>query len=401
MDSSIKQKELTKLELQSYANGGKTRSEAIYDFSRIHRKEYSMILTALKKYGIKHLTKLGFSLDLYYESYKSEFPSLRQQEGTKVIRSVKPRVEPSILSESAYRKIPNAVDLLLDALDYILANSITMESLTFRSFQLTKAQIERLSNSIEKNSSLTSLTFDNVTLFDEGFSILVRRLHRPGLKALHFKNCGLTDASIDFIKSILHYHVSLQREAEWKASLEIDGIVDTICLTTLDVQYNLFSVRLLMEIADILADMPLTLLDIRNNQPMDEQIASNIRKNIPHVCIKTKAKSLHRRRKMKNTTKRKSATFSNDDLEESTHELIMPQFQFNRPPSAGSTGTAKSEEILLTKGVTVIGKRANEFSQYIQDLCSFADEIMRAQRNSTLVHPKKRRAQSVTRKSRK
>ena len=394
------EKIISKIQLQNFATGS-SRKDMFFDFSRINKKYFDSIISAIRKYGIKHLTTLGFSLDLYYEAFKSEFPSLRPTEGKqarKVVRSAKPHVEPSILIESAFRKIPNSVDLLIDLLEYVLIHTTSLKSLTFRSYQLKKPQLERLSHAIENNTTLSSLTFDNVTLFDEGFFIMSRALHRPGFVDIHFRNCGLTDMSIDPLKHILSYNVSLQREEEWKASLEIGGVVDIICLKTLDIQFNLFSVRMLIEITDILADLPLTLLDIRNNQPIDDRIVMNIRKTVPHVAIKvnsgTRKKKINKAKKPQKKVVKKEEEYSEEPR---TKDYFMPRFNFAKSPSDESI-SSKSEEIMLTKGVTVVGKRANEFSQYVQELCNFTEEILRAKRPT---RRNKRRARSVARRPRR
>lgn len=410
--SNPKNKPLSQIELQGFGLSDSKLKDLVYDFSRINNKFFPPIIAAIKQYGIQHLSSLSFSLDMYYQSYKSEFPTVRPDKARVVIRSSKPKMEPTVLAESCYRKLPKAIDSLLLALEYVLKNTSTLETLTFRSFLLTKPQIEKLSQILEQNSTIKKLRFDNVTLFDEGFSVVIRSLHHQGLKSFHCTNCGLTDNSIPDVKSFLLFHVSLQREAEWRASLELDGIVSTICLTTLDLQHNLFSVRCLMEIADVLADMPLTLLDIRYNQPMDDRIVFNIRKSIPHVAIRINDATL--KRKTQKKKRRNSHININDNDYNNEDENIrgseqvasaednvfqMPMFNFLAAPSANSLGSSRTEEIKLARGVTVVGKRASEFSQYIQDLCNFAEQIM----NNTHYIPKvtkkpKKRARSVSRR---
>lgn len=406
-----KYKPLTQIQMQSFALSDSALKDQVYDFSRINSNFFQPILTAIKKYGIQHLTSLSFSLDMYYQSYKSEFPTVRPDIARVVIRSSKPKMEPTVLSESCYRKLPKAVDNLLQALEYVLKNTTSLETLTFRSFLLTKEQIEKLAEILEHNSTIKKLKFDNVSLFDEGFSVVLRSLHHQGLKYFYCTNCGLTDYSIADVKSFLLFHVSLQREAEWKASLELDGIVSTICLTTLDLQHNLFSVRFLMEIADVLADMPLTLLDIRFNQPMDDRIVFNIRKSIPHVAIRINESKVTKKSSKK---KRRSSIQSKKDIDDIDEENIlgseqylnndnnviqMPMFNFSKAASVSSFNSNKSEEIRLAKGVTVVGKRASEFSQYIQDLCDFAEQIMgNTQYKQKLTKKPKKRARSVSRR---
>lgn len=410
MTSESKNKPLSQMQLQGFALSDSKLKDLVYDFSRINNKFFSPIITAIKKYGLQHLTSLSFSLDMYYQSYKSEFPTVRPDKARVVIRSSKPKMEPTILAESCYRKISKTVEILLDALEYVLKNTTSLETLTFRSFLLTKQQIEKLGEILEQNSTIKKLKFDNVTLFDEGFSIVIRSLHHQGLKSFYCTNCGLTDYSIADVKSFLLFHVSLQREAEWRASLELDGIVSTICLTTLDLQHNLFSVRFLMEIADVLADMPLTLLDIRYNQLMDDRIVFNIRKSIPHVAIRINETKLNRITKKKRRNSIHSKKVKDESDEENILEseqfvknedsvIQMPMFNFLKAASVSSFDSNKSEEIKLAKGVTVVGKRASEFSQYIQDLCNFAEQIMNNNQYKPKVAKKpKRRAKSVSRR---
>ena len=231
----MKQKALDNVQLQSFATGTNSVNDMTFDFSRINKKFYHQVVNALKKYGINHIQSLGFSLDLYYESYKSEFPTFKPERITKIVRSAKPKKEPTILAESCFRKIPQVIDNLLLAIDFILKNTKTLESLTLRSFQLSKSQIEMLSQSLESNSTIKKLKLDNCTIFDEGFSTIIRSLHHEGLKTFICNNCGVTDISIEDIKSYLSYQVSLQREAEWKASLiSVLNITGTVCCNIID-----------------------------------------------------------------------------------------------------------------------------------------------------------------------
>ena len=145
---------------------------------------------------------------------------------------------------------------------------------------------------------------------------------------------------------------------------------------------------------------------------MDEIIVLNIRKNIPHVAIRTKNISQRR------GSKRKKVVKKNEDFEEEESKnsqvqidaaaepeandvLEIPTFRFSRAPSVNSMSSAKSEEILLTNGLKVAGKRAAEFSQYIHDLCNFADEIMRTQNYRLPSAKPKRRSRSVAKRKRK
>lgn len=435
----MKAKKLTKEQLAQYSQ--RTDQNLEFDLSRIPAKDFDLILNAIARYSKKHIVSLTFTLNFYFENYKGEYPNLNlDSDRIKVPRNVK--MEPVILTESAYRKNPSIIDKLLNCLYMILPDAEMMRTLVFKAMILNKSQIEKIGESLNKNTSIKTVAFENCTLYDQGFSIIARSIKHLGITSFICRSCGVTDNSISTVKSLLSYHISIQKEAEWKASLEIDGTVSIICMTSVDLQNNLFSVRLLLELGDVLPDIPLTLLDIRGNQHIDEKIAMNMRRTVPHVDIKIN--SSQPKRKKKSAKSKKSPVSKTPKPKNESNSSIYykstggsisystaSSIQTPRKKRSNSTAKAKivpekrhnsfaeeienthrevevapnsseshADEVMIAPGIKIVGERAVEFSEFLVQICNLSQELSRKSPKKEVspkkkAKPKPKRSQSV------
>ena len=417
----MRKRQLTKQQLLACSMKQKSDKSLVFDFSRVHKDVFYQVLEGIEKYGVINIESLVLSLDLFYKSYKSEFPSLKPDHTRRTDIAVR-HVEPQILTESAYRQIPKTTDLVVDTVCKILKETTSLNSLEFRSFLFNNEQLERLAEGLREATSLNSVKFSNVPLFDDGFEIISRSIRHPGLASITFATCGLSDKAISAVKSLLSYQVSVQKEAEWKASLELDGIVSTICLKKLDLSGNVFSFGLLSSIVDILADLPMTHLDLTDNQPMEDRSVNELRKLVPHLDIRvndglratmkrkrrpptepvpvtgpassprtarsTMSTSLRKTvvegkggRRTLASKKRRARKKSRPLKLPSTDFLFSDQYFSSQMQSANplpsentSTSSSEGEEIELAPGVVVVGRRAQQFADFVAELCKVAEK---------------------------
>ena len=426
---TMRKQELTKQQLLACSMKQKSDKSLVFDFSRVNKDMFYSVLEGIERYGIINIESLVFSLDLFYKSYKSEFPSLKPDHTRRTDLAVR-HVEPQILTESAYRQIPHTTDMIVDTVCKILKETSSLNSIEFRSFLFTNEQLERLADGLREATTLNSVKFSNVPLFDDGFGIISRSIRHPGIRQIVFSTCGLSDKSIPAVKSLLSYQVSVQKEAEWKASLELDGVVSTICLKSLDLSGNIFSFGLLSSVADIIADLPMTKLDLTDNQPMEERRVSELRKTVPHLDIRvndgmrvtrkrkrapppepmplvgsprttkslsssrreiarkkttsaTKAGPVRRATKKKRRLSRRSKRPklpSTDFL--FSDEYFSSQLQGNNPTLESGSTSSSGEEIELAPGVIVVGRRAQQFADFVAELCKVAQQKKKTKKTS-------------------
>lgn len=419
----MRKKELTKQQLFSYSITQNDDKHLCFDFSRLDKKIFFPVLAGIEEFGLRNVESLTICLDLYYESCKREFPSLKPARGSKSNHSNRD-IEPAILVESAFRQVPKVMNHIVSTVERIIRSTISLNTIEFKSIVFSDDQLEILSNAIMSNTTISTINFINVPVFDKGFQVLSRSFRRPGISEIKLQQCGLTDESIESVKSLLAYNVSVQRETEWYASLELDGAVSTICMKKLDLSGNLFTIALLSEISDSLADIPMTQLNLMENQPMSQRQVNAIRKTLPHINIKVNdGKSHHRKvvKKPKNDrpldstyiesiirknvsvksgipkTPKSSSGYSaslvfrqekpkKKKKRAPKKKTDLPSFRFSdevRVSTSGDTegsGMIETEEVELAPGVVAVGKRAHDFAQFVQQLCNVAETMTERRR---------------------
>lgn len=309
------------------------RQNLMYDISRMQKNQLDPILNAVKKYGTKHLHNLTFTLDLYYEYFKSEFPQMKDRSSR--IQQTSIKVEPFTLENSAYRKKPHAITSLIYTLSAILPKSSSLRILCMKSMLLNGVHIQKLCDSVSLCTSLHVLTFNNVTLFDEGFTILCHALQNSSVTSLTCQSCGLTDASIGPLRDLLSYKATAQR----KSGKLVDRSTE---LSAINLKDNSFSTRILLDIGTYLTDLPITLFDVSDNHTIDVQVASNLRRSAPHVEL------------VINSQKSKASS---------------------RKGKKKKAKQIKSPEVVLGPNLKIKGEKSIEFFKYIKDICNLAEQL--------------------------
>lgn len=254
----------------SYQNDG----SYVFDFSRIPNENGDQILATLVQMAKKDLKSLTLCLDFYYQIYEmnSSFKSV-------IIPGQTFANEPEMLANSVYRKDKSALQAIIIALKYILSRSKNLEVLKLRNIPFSSNQILQISKTFEKCTSLRSLTFDNIPLFDDGFALISRAIRKVKLTQFKCQKCSLTDSSTSSIKMLLNCYSTGNRKVKAKG-------LSNQSLQVLDLQYNSFSYRLLLDIGDVLSIIPLKILDIRFNQMIDPKIAKNMKTTIHGLDIR-------------------------------------------------------------------------------------------------------------------
>lgn len=237
----------------------------------------------------------------------------------------------------------------------VLSNNSSLTTLKFRSIIFSPKDKEQLINSLSSNTTLRKLYFENINLNDESFTMLMKSVKHPGITSIECRQCGLTDLSIPPIKDYLNYHRMIQLKAE----KDNDHYLRSVCLHSLDFRDNSFSTRLIAEISDILADIPLYLIDLRNNLEFDERFLSNMRRSAPHVEIRTGIDRSSIKSKSRKDENSKSTTIT------ASNENDMNENDENY------------EIIELSPDIRIEGPRAREFVNYLEQINALGEELRR------------------------
>ena len=332
-------RQFTKEDLLSFSQGDS--QNLVYDISRLNPRDFLPLIQGVERYGHNHLFSLTFTLDYYYEYCWIEYPNLKTNTIKK--KQVKNLI-PFTLANSAYKKIPNSIHMLTSMFTRLLPITITLSTLKFRSILFSQRDKDRLFSSLNRNSSVRKLCFENVNLGDDGFANLVNSIKHPGITTLECRQCGLTDDSVSAVSEFLTYHMLLQLKAE----KDDDNYLKLVCLRTLDFRDNSFTTKLLSAITDILCDLPISLIDLRNNSDFDEKLLSSMRRTSPHCEIRTGLD--------KNTLSKKN----NDQLDDKSE-------------------MENGEEIELLPDVRIKGNRAKEFVSCLEKIITLGEELAKIQ----------------------
>jgi hypothetical protein len=179
---------------------------------------------------------------------------------------------------------------------------------------------------------------------------------------------------------LLSFHSSIQRGAEWQASLAVGGQVSTICLSSIDLRGNRLTGRLLTEIVDTLADLPITKLDLRENEPMSAALVRKVRLAVPHVSIKAKTgvaskRRPHKTKKAVKTEKQGSEPAREMKVEQQTLNVSKVDKTRNQK-SHGPSQKTSGPRVVLTPKCYLVGNRAVEFVNFVSELCNVADSLL-------------------------
>lgn len=394
--------------LLKYSTGQK--GQILIDISKIPAKDYETVLTDLVKCGKSNIESLIISLDTYQMVYPNEFPANQSS-------APKQRGEPVILQNSAFKANSKSIKSMKLALKHIFPKTTSLTEICFRSIFFTTEELVELVDLMKECGTLKKIYFDNVPLYDREFQVVARLAKKKGIYAFGCNRCGLTDDSLPVIISILNYHHSEQGNENYMASLRGGTGEYTInCISELSFAGNNLSTRALFEIGESIGDIPILLVDLSNNQEMDERMAHNIRKNAPHVELlvnNDQRNFVNREPKPKS----KQASFIEPEEiplpepQQEGEDLRIPTFALGDFEPEGT-----DNEVWISKDLKVVGPRAKEFAIYLHalqvSLLKLQEQQEKEERDrqakeyymehrKTSPKLKKKRAASVTRKTRK
>lgn len=278
---------LSKQELISHSLSH-SDSNLVFDFSRVPHKQSDKVLATLIHESKTAIRALTFCLDSYYEFYEM---NLSFKPNFRTLQTAKH--EPPTLANSAFRRDKTAIQSIVIALKYILSRAQNLEHLGFRNIPFDSRQLISIGKSLEKCISLRSLSFDNVPLYDDGFTVIAKSIRKIKLVRLECRNCNLTDSSSAPIKMLLNYYSTGTRRSRKATKVEF---TDNESFQVFDLRYNSFSYRLLLEIGDVLSIVPLKVLDIRYNQLIDSKIATNMKSAIHGLDVRVNSQQNSRSR---------------------------------------------------------------------------------------------------------
>lgn len=302
----------------------------VFDFSRIRDDDFKSILYTIVKNCENDITSITFSLDLFYETYKSDLsvPAFSQKPREKEI------FEPVSLETSAFRKCKKFVQALIIAIKFIFKKARNLKNFIFKSFYLPKHELISLITSLESMSQIESLSFVNTPLYEDPFRIAVSVLKNKKLSEIHFNQCGLTDSSIDDIRSILNSNIMSQKQHEEEARLNEESI-KVRGIQLVDLRNNEFSYRIISGLCDLFQSLPCLTLDLRENQNIDSQIIRNIQRSLPQIHI-------------------------------IANNMKMPK----------RTNTNCQEDVVvIDKDLKIVGKRAKEFYEAFSRVIELAEDL--------------------------
>jgi hypothetical protein len=332
---------LSRKRLSSLSRGDD--QDLVFDISRIEPRDFLPLITAIAHYSKNQIFSLTFTLDLYYEYCKNEYQWMKNastQNNSKI---------PSALEHSAFFENPTSLQALTRMLCAVLPESVTLFTLNFRSILFGRT-FSSFAPVFLTSHSLRSLSFVTCDLRDEGFALLARSLHRPGLNSLCCRQCGLTDQSIFPIVGLLLFYASLHHRSVRSHGLE------SPCLTSLDLQDNDFSTQLLLDIDDCLTTLPISLVDLRNNQEFDATRLREIQEAHPRT-----------------------------DIRANVSEKPPPK------PCASHRG----KEIVLAPGLKIGGDDAGRFVEMVSDLLGMTKKLYEV-KTSRKVGGHRRRVRTVS-----
>ena len=149
----------------------------IFDFSRISQDKYESLFRTLQHFAQSKIDNLGFNCD---ELVKSQAKSLSGV-------SMPPIVLGSIAKNKSHY-IQNLVQLLC----YIIPRSSRIKALELATMNFKPDQINRLSTSFGKSSSLLSLSFCQIPLGNQGLISILNALNPNQIQSISIKYCGIT-----------------------------------------------------------------------------------------------------------------------------------------------------------------------------------------------------------------
>lgn len=250
-----------------------------FDLSRISSEKYQSMMLSLKSICLNHLTGLGFNLDLLQQTQQQ---ALRTEKmGTRGDKLAQKRIQPPAALKSSVIKYNNNVTKEISTLlAQALPKTESLNFLKFRSIPLRPPDIELLAGGIYACDTLRVLRFCDVPLGDSGFARLARAMRKQAIVDLQLRHCNLTDDCGQDMHTLLSYHVFVQSDGAWKASLTGANRREVVCLKALDLRDNEFTFKFVEDITDPVLDLPLSYIDFRGNAGVSSSVVQSLLKRL-------------------------------------------------------------------------------------------------------------------------
>jgi hypothetical protein len=252
-------------------------SPFVFDLSRITSEQYAVLMKTLPVSAVNSVTEIGFTLD-FQEQVRTE--AIRTAEtgtrGDKLARR-RARVPSSALRQSVAFHSKHVVREAFGLLGQVLPRTRSLKSVELRALPADIVDIRLLAEGVFQCEPLRRLHLCDIPLGDQGFAMIGRALRRRSVIDLQCRKCQLTDACARDVQSLLAYHVFVQSEYAWKASLSSGTVTDVVCLQTLDFRDNEFTFEFINVIRDALFDLQLSCMDLRGNDGISDAIVASLR----------------------------------------------------------------------------------------------------------------------------
>lgn len=246
----------------------------IFDLSRIDAKDYESLLCGLIKHA-EEVDSLVFSCDHY--CLVTNIGTIDRWNAKKL-----QVVDDPELSNSAYTKNKIVFQTMILALKHFFPRAKNLVRLEFRNLALNYLQVEALSQIMDKCPTLKHLLFYHCSLLDDGIAMILKSIRAIPLVFLSLISCGLSDASASAIKAYLVANAGSMKRGQRGCKF--------LCLQSVDLRENIFSYRLLLELGDVLSLIPLKVIDVRKNQLIDSEIASNMKQTVRGLDVRVNNK---------------------------------------------------------------------------------------------------------------
>ena len=177
-------------ELRKLAQG--SGDEYLFDFSIINAQVYQSLFMTLQHFGVRNIASLGFSCDRLAEETRR---------GAKLS---------TVVIDSIAKHRTHYVQNIVELLSHLLRKSVSLDTVILSNIDLKTEMLSRLCNSFPKCGQLKKVTFNHIMFGDEGLRVVLAGLASSNVTSVTIKNCGLSHASIDAIKTFISGSRSLR-----------------------------------------------------------------------------------------------------------------------------------------------------------------------------------------------
>lgn len=340
-----------------------------FDISRLTCEKFDQLMKTLQAKCKSDITGLGFTLDLLEQTRrKAQNTEKSGSRGDKL--AAKRNTVPVSLEASVVYKRKNVTRNILGTVAQILTKTESIDFLKFRSLPIKITDLDMLSDGIYACDTLRSLHLCDIPLGDAGFERLARSFRKMSIVDLQLRQCHLTDGATSAMSALLGYHVFIQQEAEWKASLSGSKSMSIVCIHTLDLRDNEFTYKFIDGIIDTIQDLPMKSLDLRGNTGITQEIARNLMKCLPNTKVQIGQSKLPKSPVIKRiipTRSRPVSALSSLSKSKPTHIQLLEEEneQLQTLIDYLKSGEGVTE---LEQGLLVIGNRSEELVDHIRNL---------------------------------